>query len=259
MPEYLYCVLSPHWDDCKMGMWNGSYHDLWARYATVLGADIIQVVVFECEGRRCLEHMLLGFVRKYHVCGEVFNREAFPWFLKFCNKMCKDVVVMPQPEHTNAISKMQANKRRSAKRKRQTDQLHMQRELETAKPVQIDAFLAEECTVCSDGNVNAGMFRARLADMGCIISQQELKLELAKRGFVCKQVWQGYSKKNEKMYTGLQWRTLAWKNPSILDLSWRVSIHWYKDNAAARCPRCQFPLMKKTELYYTIWSLHKPW
>jgi len=45
MQEYLYCVTSPHWDDCKMGIWKGHYADLWARYSLLLGPDTTTITV----------------------------------------------------------------------------------------------------------------------------------------------------------------------------------------------------------------------
>lgn len=90
--EFLYCVTSQHWQDCKLGCWQGSFEDLWSRYATTLGSDVMSIVVFQCQGRRVLEQMLFGYTRKLHVCGEVYNAAAADLFMEFCNVMCMDSV-----------------------------------------------------------------------------------------------------------------------------------------------------------------------
>ena len=78
--EMLYYATSPYWQHAKIGCWNGHYADLWARYATVLGPDVVEVVVFSCDGRRALEGIAHGYIRKHHVTGEVYEKEALPEF-----------------------------------------------------------------------------------------------------------------------------------------------------------------------------------
>ena len=78
-----------------MGRWRRHYAELWSCYATLLGVDMFTVVVFECQGSKVLEKMLFTYARKLHITGEVFEREALPLFLEFCNVMCGDSVRLP--------------------------------------------------------------------------------------------------------------------------------------------------------------------
>lgn len=53
------------------------------------GSDLVTVVVFECVGRQALEQVLLGYMRKHHLSGEVYTKVAHPLFVEFCTVMCK--------------------------------------------------------------------------------------------------------------------------------------------------------------------------
>lgn len=175
MVEHLYCVLSPGWDHCKLGRWSGHYVDLWARYATQLGPDLITVIVFECHGSRVLERMLFGYVRKLHLSGEVYLKEALEPFLQFCNVMCHDSVRQPTSrsiEERNVAKEV----RRKRKQTEQENQQAAKKQRAAKMEEDLDSFIESHCERDPSYRVKEAQFNKRVQD----VTAQRIKTQLLK-------------------------------------------------------------------------------
>lgn len=201
MEEYLYCVLSQEWGHCKLGMWKGYYRDLWARYGTVLGPDITDVVVFKCSGRRALEKVLLGYVRKLHISGEVYEKEAFTQFLELGSIVCDDSVPMPTTHRAKEIRKHVAAVKREGKRQKED---FLQRERQNVNG-RLCNFILHCCHVSKGALVDTTEFRRGLAVGGFKLSPSQLKAKMKERGFDLIQKRIGH--RRHQLFTGLSLRT----------------------------------------------------
>lgn len=199
--EYIYCALSPAWQHCKMGIWRGHYADLWQRYATMLGADMTTVIVFQCTGRRALESILFGYVRKLHVCGEVYEAAALDMFLEFGNTMCEDKCNVPseieekrqqearrivQRQERIAMERAQNRQRQAHRILQKQEMIDMERAQKTEKKLQFDesltAFISKSCRL--EGCVDANSFREAFQTAAeQFVSPQVLKAKMEARGF----------------------------------------------------------------------------
>lgn len=138
MDEYLYCVTAQGWDNCKLGIWQGHYADLWSRYATPFGPDIVTVTVFTCRGRRALEKVLFGLIRTMHISGEVYHQEAQELFLKFCRIMCLNSVPMPLSNSEKDKRDAMSAERKQVKARHKMEQLAAEESRRKAKTSVLD-------------------------------------------------------------------------------------------------------------------------
>ena len=206
MAELLYCVMSPAWDHCKMGMWQGHYCDLWSRYSSTLGLDVTQVIVFRCHGRRALEQILFAYVRKFHVCGEVYEKAAFPSFLEFCGAMCDDAVPWDIANSAkDARDEAKQEKRRlrdEAEAKSRRDKMQSARQAEIA----LIAFVRTRCVCAAGVSVNAAKFRVAFCKAaGQKASQKTMQEMMAVRGFTYRVM--KIKGRTERVYSGLRSKT----------------------------------------------------
>lgn len=200
--EHLYCVLSPGWEHCKLGRWRGHYCDLWSRYSTLLGPDITTVVVFECQGSLVLEKMLFTYARKFHITGEVYDKEAFQLFLEFCNAMCSDFVRLP----TSRSQEARAQARDDKKEKKQQEQSQQERALQDKKRVTEQTllqFIADRCSRDDKAYVNAATFKNEYnTSKGSDMTQEQMTIALATYGVTfCNRRFLG---RREKIYAGIR-------------------------------------------------------
>lgn len=197
MEEFLYCVTARGWARCKIGVWQGQYADLWSRYATTLGPDEVKVTVFWCDGRRPLEKVVFGYLRKHHVSGEVFDQAAFQPFLHICSILCYDSV--PIPASTQEAFEQNAEKQRQ-RLERQLAQQKKAARKEQNKALRAAAQQAQEARQ-----------RNRLAEADarqyCETQKQKVIRDFVlqsvvvgeARDFVrAKDLWDGFQKKHDK-------------------------------------------------------------
>ena len=176
--EFIYCVLSPAWQHCKVGIWQGHYEDLWQRYATTLGSEMTTVVIFQCQGRRALENIFFGYLRKLHVCNEVYEKEALQPFLQFGSVMCSDRCTMPVVAHLKKQERR--HKKLLAWQKRADEVKNAELVMES-----VLRFIKEYCVVGSQYFINTTPLKAAFEEFHKQpISSTALNNILRQQGFV---------------------------------------------------------------------------
>lgn len=178
--EMLYYATSPYWQHVKIGCWNGHYADLWSRYAVVLGPDVTEVVIFNCDGRRALEAIAHGYLRKYHISGEVYETAAIPDLLHFCKVMCHDHVTRDTDNRAKDLRKVC----KAARKKREEEEHEAQRmQLEQTDREVMDRFIKEHCKVAPSFSVSSSAFKKALSAQGINKSAPDIKRVMEAKGF----------------------------------------------------------------------------
>ena len=81
-PNFIYCIAPERSDFVKVGRWTGSIIGLKHRYTTYYGK--FTVCLFEVCDPVAAERECKSWLRRYHYTNELYDKEAEPAFMQFC-------------------------------------------------------------------------------------------------------------------------------------------------------------------------------
>ena len=197
--EKLYCITSPMLRGCKMGCWEGTVKDLVARYRTPYG--IVHATVFACTQRRTLEKQLHLYCNQFSIVGELYDMQAIPLFMQFCEQHCHDANNIENTSYAERASRLLKKRKLEAKVEQEQELKRRRHRFLTS----LDRLIEDTCEVGPGRQINAVEFKSKLcAALGRKVMHKELEPALLKRGYIYTVAKpDGHS---ERVYKGLQWK-----------------------------------------------------